>query len=104
MTEPLLHGRTVDSVFQLLGDKENDLTYSLGWALSQSPQFLKAFVRNTFDIHPKVENVTIRLQELEDKSGITDIEIESPGEFFLLMKANCGWNNSKTMLFARLSV
>jgi hypothetical protein len=47
VTELLLHGRRVESVFHLLGEHENDLTYSLAWALSQSPRFLTAFIRTT---------------------------------------------------------
>jgi len=92
MTELLLHGRKVPSVFHLIGEHENDLTYSLAWALSQSPQFLRTLIRNTLDIQPTLENVTIRLQHSEKSAGITDIEIESPGEFFLLIEAKCGWN------------
>jgi hypothetical protein len=92
MTELLLHGKKVRSVFHLLGEHENDLTYSLGWALSQSPQFLKGFIQSTLDIQPTLENVTIRLQHSENNAGITDVEVESPGEFFILVEAKCGWN------------
>lgn len=30
----------VETVFDLLGQKENDLTFALGWVLAQSPAFL----------------------------------------------------------------
>lgn len=92
MTEILLHGRRVESVFNLLGEHENDLTYSLAWALSQSPHFLKGFIQSTLNIQAKLENVTIRLQHSEMDAGITDIEIESPGEFFIIVEAKRGWN------------
>lgn len=92
LPELLLHGQTIQSVFHLLGEHENDLTYSLARALSQSPQFLKAFVRSTLNVDPKLENVTIRLQQAEKDAGITDIEIESPGQLFLLIEAKRGWN------------
>ncbi len=92
MAELLLHGKHVRSVFHLLGEHENDLTYSLAWALSQSPEFLNAFLRRTLDIHPSLENVTIRLQHPEKDAGITDIEIDSPGQFFVLVEAKRGWN------------
>jgi hypothetical protein len=91
MPELLLHGQTIQSVFHLLGEHENDLTYSLAWALSQSPQFLKAFMHSRLNVDPKFENVTIRLQQVEKDAGITDIEIESPGQFFLLIEAKRGW-------------
>ena len=36
-----LHGRPIGTVFDLLGKKENDITYSVGWALAQSPGLRK---------------------------------------------------------------
>ena len=92
MTEILLRGKSVQSVFTLLGEHENDLTYSLAWALSQSPHFLKGFIHIALNIQPTLENVTIRLQHSEKTAGITDIEIESPGEFFVIVEAKRGWN------------
>jgi hypothetical protein len=92
MTQLLLHGKSVSTVFDLLGEHENDLTYSLGWALSQSRHFLKAFIQIALSIQPKLENVTIRLQHSEMNAGITDIEIESPGEFLIILEAKRGWN------------
>jgi len=44
MAELYLHQRQVQSVFNLLGEKENDITFSLGWALSRSPRFLCRFL------------------------------------------------------------
>lgn len=35
-SELTLYRDPVTTVFDLLGDKENDITYSLGWALAQS--------------------------------------------------------------------
>lgn len=90
MAELLLHGKNIESVFHLLGEHENDLTYSLAWALSQSQEFLNAFLRGTLDIQPTLENVTIRLQHPEKDAGITDIEIDSPGQFFVLVEAKRG--------------
>jgi 3-methyladenine DNA glycosylase AlkD len=34
MPDLFLHARKLESVFELLGAKENDITYSIGWALS----------------------------------------------------------------------
>ena len=36
MAEQLLSGASVDTVFDLLGRFEDDMTYSLGWGLSRS--------------------------------------------------------------------
>ena len=44
MPELLLHKRKVESIFHLLGEHENDITYSVSWALSQSARFLAAFL------------------------------------------------------------
>ena len=41
MTDLLLRGREVKTVFDLLGDKENDITYSLGWAMGQSERLVR---------------------------------------------------------------
>lgn len=44
MAELLLHRKRIDSVFQLLGEHDNDSTYSVGWALAHCPAFLQAFL------------------------------------------------------------
>lgn len=36
MAELLLHNKKVESVFHLLGERENDITYTVAWALAQS--------------------------------------------------------------------
>ena len=36
MADLSLHNRELNSVFELLGTKENDITYSVGWALAHS--------------------------------------------------------------------
>jgi len=92
MAELLLHNKKVESVFHLLGERENDITYSVAWALAQSPCFLNAFVVDTLGITPDSSAVVVRLQQHEKQAGITDIEIESPGKFFLIVEAKRGWN------------
>jgi hypothetical protein len=92
MAELLLHKRKVESVFHLLGEHENDITYSVAWALSQSSHFLSIFVHSALGVATDSESIVIRLQQHEKQAGITDIEIESPGEFFLIVEAKRGWN------------
>lgn len=93
MAELLLHGKRVPSVFHLLGEHENDITCSVAWALAQSPSFLKFFVHKALGITADSSSgVVIRLQQHEKEAGITDIEIESPGKFFLIVEAKRGWN------------
>lgn len=90
-----IHNREAKSIFETLGTKENGLTYSLGYVLSNSPKFLKALVKY---LHPKkvaLRNVVIKLQEPATRSrdkGITDIEIVINNEVFILVECKKGWN------------
>ncbi len=92
MAELFLHKRKVKSVFHLLGEHENDITYSVAWAMAQSPAFLNIFLKRTLRLTADPDSVVIRLQQHEKDSGITDMEIESPGRFFLIVEAKRGWN------------
>ncbi len=92
MTELYLHRHKVDSVFQLLGGQENDVTRSVAWAFSKSPSFLKEFLWRMIRWKGSIDNVMIRLQQHETTGGVTDIEIEMPGEFYLIVEAKRGWN------------
>jgi hypothetical protein len=92
MAELLLHERKVESVFDLLGEHENDITYSVAWALSQSRHSLSICVHSALRVAADSDSIVIRLQQHEKQAGITDIEIESPGKFFLIVDAKWGWN------------
>jgi 3-methyladenine DNA glycosylase AlkD len=48
--ELLLHSRPVRTVFDLLGDKEDDITYSLGWALAQSDRLVRRLLARSFAV------------------------------------------------------
>src|SRR6185312_2172005 len=89
--ELLLHGKRIDSVFQLLGDHENDITYSVGWALAHSSIFLQTFLDAVAMPGLDSANAVLRLQEYASGEGITDIEIEAPGNFHLIVEAKRGW-------------
>jgi hypothetical protein len=71
-----LHGAEVQTVFDLLGKKEDDVTYSLGWGLSHSDELARLLLRAVFD-RQSGEILSVRLQEILPGSGRTDIEIES---------------------------
>jgi hypothetical protein len=92
MTELYLYKRKVDSVFQLVGTKENDVTYSIAWAFYKCPSLLKEFLWEMIRWKGNVDDVVIRLQQHETSAGITDIEVEMPGEFYLIVEAKRGWN------------
>jgi len=86
-----LHGHQVHSVFQLLGEDENDISYSVAWALAQCPVFLDGFLKSQVKPGQGYEDVVIRLQHSEKTGGITDIEIESIGNFYMIVEAKKGW-------------
>ena len=92
MADLYLHSRKVDSLFQLLGEHENDITYSMAWALAQSSSFLRAFLQKVVGREVKIDEVLIRLQQYESGRGVTDIEIELPGEIYIIIEAKRGWN------------
>jgi hypothetical protein len=48
--ELLLYSRPVRTVFDLLGDKEDDITYSLGWALAQSDRLVRRLLARSFAV------------------------------------------------------
>ncbi len=82
----------IDSVFQLLGVRENDMSYSLAWGLAQCPKFLKRFLIAINQRNTELSEVEIHLQKSGDKKeGITDIELRSP-RFRIIIEAKRGWN------------
>lgn len=44
MPRLISYNKEVRSIFELLGDKENDITHSMSGALAKCPEFLKAVV------------------------------------------------------------
>lgn len=88
-----LHGRPVGTVFDLLGDKENDITYSVGWAMARSDALTKAFIG---DLLPAVGAPSIDLIQLQEGipgSGFTDIEIKAgEGRVHLVVEAKRGYD------------
>jgi hypothetical protein len=93
MAELSLHGRKVRTVFDLLGDKENDITYSLGWGLANSDALATAVLRNVaaeLQLGKPGPLVAVRLQEHIKGSGYTDIEIVAE-RAHLIIEAKRGW-------------
>jgi hypothetical protein len=87
--ELTLHKRPVRTVFDLLGDKEDDITYSVGWGLVQSEAFTTGVLCRAFHGDPG-EVTAIRLQETIPGAGRTDIEIETD-RVHLVVEAKRGW-------------
>lgn len=85
------YGREISSVFQLLGDKENDITLSMSWALSRCPEFLKAVVSTIAGITINPNETVVRNQAFDAKTGITDIEITDGKSVHIIFEAKRGW-------------
>ena len=108
MPELFKSKRPVGSVFSLLGEQENHITFSLGWAFSRSPHLLKAFLKKVLPSGVKfeIDDLEIVLQEhkakhgAKGKIGITDIEIREKTErrkkagnsVHVIIEAKRGWS------------
>ena len=89
MTNLMLHNQKIETVFDLLGQKENDMTYALGWVLAQSPQFLAQLGKALgFGFS---ERASIRLQRYQSPQGYTDVEIDDPGQCHIIIEAKRGF-------------
>ncbi len=78
-----LQGRTIASVFELIGDRENDITYSIGWAMSQCPLFRARVIGEILPEFASAMTDSILLQE-RGEGGITDIEVKGPAVHIIL--------------------
>ena len=85
------YGREVHSIFQLLGEKENDITLSMSWALAKCPEFLKTVVQHICGMVPDTEAVTVMNQKYDADTGITDIEVTDHKNFHIIFEAKRGW-------------
>ena len=84
-------GRDIQTVFDLLGDKENDMTFGLGWVLANSEHFLAALLKDlTGRPREGVEHSLVKPQTGRAENGITDVEIELPGDLAVIFEAKRG--------------
>lgn len=90
MVDLALHGRSVSTVFDLLGRDENDMTYALGWGLAKSPRLLDAFAERIAPGVRLTEPVVMLQKHDPGDRGYTDIEILS-GELHAIVEAKKGW-------------
>ena len=91
MSELIAYGTEVSSVFQLIGNLENDITKSIAWALARCPEFLKAVINEVMSLEINTQNVRIKYQEFEKNKGITDLEITDDTLFYIIIEAKRGW-------------
>jgi hypothetical protein len=92
MTDLTLYGRQVETMFDLLGEAEDDITYSVGWGLGQSEDFARILLGEAYRAGVIVGELTaVRLQEIDKVTGRTDVEIES-NRLHLIVEAKRGWD------------
>jgi hypothetical protein len=85
----LRYRRPVASIFDLLGTKEDDMTYALGFVASRSPEFAARLVHAIGGPKEKPRDGLVRLQEV-DGDGRTDVEIEHADRFHAVLEAKRG--------------
>jgi hypothetical protein len=99
MSQLTIYNKSITSIFQLLGEKEDDITYSISYVLANSRSFLTKFL-DLFEIIPTdFDNVKIVLQEISvdsDKRNRTDIEIIEYGVFHIILEAKRGFQQLPT--------
>lgn len=92
MPELYIHSEKINSIFQLLGKKEDDISFSVGYAFSKCNPFLNIFLKRlNLGIPIDLDRIKIRLQEYEKKKGFTDFELIQEGDFHLIIEAKRGW-------------
>ncbi len=85
------YGNEVDSIFQLIGYKENDITKSIAWVLNSCSLFLTSLVNEVLELKVNHESVDILYQSYDVANGITDIEMTDYQTFYLIIEAKRGW-------------
>lgn len=91
MAELIARGHKVDSMFDLIGDSENDITKSIAWCFIKCPILLQMCIKKLVDIIINPDDVIIRYQVSEKNKGITDLEITDNRCIYLIVEAKRGW-------------
>jgi hypothetical protein len=83
--------RDVRTVFDLLGDKENDMTFGLGWCFAISAVFLAKVLKHVSPQTWKgIDQAIIRLQTGRGEHGITDLEVDLLHNLAVIFEAKLG--------------
>jgi hypothetical protein len=81
----------VRNIFELIGNNEDSISLAISWGLKCCPQLLRAVLKATVGEAVSGDRVTIAVHRHEAAGGITDIELESPGLFHVIIEAKKGW-------------
>ncbi len=91
MAELFAYNERVETIFDLIGDKENDITKSIAWAFVKCPRLLEGVIERLLHVSVAADDVVIRYQEFEKDKGITDLEITDNQKFYIIIEAKRGW-------------
>ena len=91
MAELFAHNESIETVFDLIGNQENDITKSIAWAFVKCPRLLEKVIEFLIHIRVDADDVVIRYQEFEKDKGITDLEITDNQNFYIIIEAKRGW-------------
>ncbi len=91
LAELYIHKKNVETVFDLLGELENDITKSIAWAFVKCPALLSLVLKNLLGIDTDTQKVNIQYQVYEKDKGITDLEITDNESFYIVIEAKRGW-------------
>ena len=86
----IAYGDNINSVFQLIGTLENDITKSIAWAINKCPSFAEELIKELLNIKEYGE-IIIKYQGYEKGKGITDLEIYDNNSFHIIIEAKRGW-------------
>lgn len=91
MAELFAYNEKVETIFDLIGDSENDITKSIAWAFVKCPNLLEKVIEHLLHVSVDAGNAVIRYQEFEKDRGITDLEITDNQKFYIIIEAKRGW-------------
>ncbi len=91
MAELIAHGQSIETIFDLIGDLENDITKSIAWSFKKCPKLLEKCVEKLLGIDINADEAVIRYQVSEADKGITDLEITDNRNFYIIIEAKRGW-------------
>ena len=93
MSDLYIFDNKIDTIFQLIGQKENDISYSVGYTFANCPRFLESFLKQlNINARFQPDKIRIKLQTHEKNKGFTDFEILQENEFHIIIEAKRGWN------------
>jgi hypothetical protein len=93
MSDLYIFDNKIETIFQLIGQKENDISYSVGYSFANCPKFLEFFLEHLkLATNYQPDKIRIKLQTHEKNKGFTDFEIIQEDTFHIIIEAKRGWN------------